>query len=128
MGEMLKKIYYHDTDAGGVVYYANYLKYFEEARTELLKSKGVDICKLSQQDTLFVVKRVEIDYKSPGRYADELMISTEIVKMRNVSLQFKQKITIDDRLLVSAITQLVCVDLSFKPKAMPQSVIEALKQ
>ena len=126
MTELVKKIFYHDTDAGGVVYYANYLKYFEEARTEFLGEKGIDIGKLAKSDTLFVVKRVEADYKSPARYGDILRISTEISKVRNVSLEFSQAAKREDQILVSAKTQLVCVDGNFQPKALPQEITERL--
>ncbi|HPP13356.1 MAG TPA: hotdog domain-containing protein, partial [bacterium] len=60
-----KTVYYHDTDAGGVVYYASYLKHLEEARTEFFRSLGIDLKKLAQQDTYFVVARIEVDFKAP---------------------------------------------------------------
>ncbi|MFA6281569.1 MAG: YbgC/FadM family acyl-CoA thioesterase, partial [Candidatus Omnitrophota bacterium] len=75
---MQKRIYYHDTDCGGVVYYANYLKYLEEARTEYMRERGLDLKELAGTGLLFVVKKVEIEYKSPARYADLLEISTKL--------------------------------------------------
>ncbi len=124
---MLKKIYYHDTDSGGVVYYANYLKYFEEARTEFLHNKGADVKTLAEKDILFVVGRVEIDYKAPARYGDTIKILSEITKLRNVSLEFYQEVKRDEQLLVCAKTKLVCVGSSFRPKVMPQGITEYLK-
>jgi len=128
MHEMLKKIYYHDTDCGGVVYYANYLKYFEEARTEFLTDTGIDLKLLSQNNTWFVVKGVEIDYKAPARYADQLMISSQITKIKNVSLEFIQEIKRDTELLVCAKTKLVCVDSDFRPKAIPDNIRSLLQK
>ena len=127
MHKMSKRIYYHDTDCGGVVYYANYLKYFEEARTEYMRHKGLDIKELAQKGVLFVVRRVEIDYKSPARYGDELLVLTDAPLTRSVSLNFSQQIKRSEELLVSAKTQLVCVDLNFKPSVIPEYLTQQLK-
>ncbi|MCF7907414.1 MAG: acyl-CoA thioesterase [Candidatus Omnitrophica bacterium] len=123
---MEKKIYYHDTDCGGVVYYSNYLKYLEEARTEFLLDKGLDVDKLAKEDTLFVVGSVNISYKAPAKYADKLAIYTEVIKKKNVSLEFSQEVKRADQVLVSAITKLVCVGSNFKPKAMSKEVNERI--
>jgi acyl-CoA thioester hydrolase len=125
---MLKKIYYHDTDSGGVVYYANYLKYLEEARTEYMRQNGLDLKELAEKGCLFVVKRVDIEYKSPARYADTLEITSQITKMRNVSLEFYQEVKRDGRVLVAANTTLVCVDNAFRPSAIPQEIIDCLNK
>ena len=125
---MKKKIYYHDTDAGGVVYYANYLKYFEEARTELLKEKGVDISKLSEEGILFAVRKVEIDYKTPARYADTLIITACLSKVKNATLEFTQTITRGDKVLVEAKTQLVCINSNFIPQVIPAEVSQCLRK
>ena len=71
-----KKIYYHDTDCGGVVYYANYMKYLEEARTEYLLSKNIDTRK---NDALFAVRKTEIRYRAPARYGDTIDVFTELI-------------------------------------------------
>jgi acyl-CoA thioester hydrolase len=123
-----KKIYYHDTDCGGVVYYANYLKYFEEGRTECLSGYGVQIKTLAASGTWFVVKRVEVDYKAPARYADEINIVTKITKIRNVSLEFEQHITRNDATLVLAKTTLVCIDKSFRPAAIEEKVLNLIRR
>jgi len=123
---MEKKIYYHDTDCGGVVYYANYLKFFEEARTEFLKEKGFHLRDLSQQDILFAVRHVDITYKAPARYADVITITTAVIRVKNVTLEFSQQITRDGHLLVKAVTQLVCVSRAFTPKAIPEHIRQAL--
>ncbi len=85
-----KKIYYHDTDSGGVVYYANYLKFMEEARTEHLHSFGVDVQEYMAKGILFAVVRVEADYKSPARYGDMVTISSGIEEVGNASIHFLQ--------------------------------------
>ncbi|MFH1519211.1 MAG: YbgC/FadM family acyl-CoA thioesterase [Candidatus Omnitrophota bacterium] len=125
---MRKKIYYHDTDAGGVVYYANYLKYLEEARTEFFNQKGVSINKLSGQSILFAVRRVEVDYKAPAYYADTLTIYTAISKIKNASLEFTQSINRDDRILVKAKTQLACINSQFRPRVIPGETIQCLRK
>ena len=125
---MKKKIYYHDTDAGGVVYYANYLKYLEEARTELLREEGVNIGELADKGILFAVKRTEINYKAPARYADTLTIMASISKVKNASLEFTQSIKRGDQTLVEAKTQLVCIDSNFMLQVIPDEVSQCLKK
>jgi len=125
---MQKKIYYHDTDCGQVVYYANYLKYLEEARTEDLREKGLSLKELSKSNMLFVVRRVEIDYKSPAHYADELIITTEIAKIKNVSFEFYQEIKKDTQILVCAKTQLVCVGKDLKPIPLSEEISKCLRR
>ncbi len=121
-----KRIYYHDTDAGGVVYYANYLKYLEEARTEYMRAKGIDLKELTKQGIWFVVKGVDIQYRSPGRYADILDISSKITKTKNVSLEFTQEVKRKDETLVCAKTTLVCVTDQFRPTPIPQEILDKL--
>ncbi|MCK4912157.1 MAG: YbgC/FadM family acyl-CoA thioesterase [Candidatus Omnitrophica bacterium] len=125
---MEKKIYYHDTDAGGVVYYANYLKYLEESRTELLKEAGVDISKLAGEGILFAVRKVEIEYKAPARYADTLIITALISRIKNATLEFTQTINRGDQILVKANTQLVCINSNFAPQAIPEEVSQCLRK
>jgi acyl-CoA thioester hydrolase len=117
-----KRIYYHDTDCGGVVYYANYLKYLEEARTEYLLSKGVDLQKLSGKGIWFVVAKVEIEYKSPARYQDTIRILTRIEKTKYSAMQFFQTIVKNSRTVTEARTTLICVNNDFKPIAIPEEI------
>tara|TARA_B100001971_G_C17746763_1_gene313424 strand:+ start:94 stop:471 length:378 start_codon:yes stop_codon:yes gene_type:complete len=125
---MHKKIHYHDTDCGGVVYYANYLKYFEEARTEFMLNRGVDLRELSKDNILFAVKNVDVEYRAPARYGDDLLIRTEITRVKNASLEFSQSAQKDDKILVAAKTKVVCIDNSFRPKVIPQEVNECLNK
>jgi len=128
MGEFQieKTIYYHDTDSGGVVYYANYLKHLEEARTEYFRSKSQELRKLAKRDVLFVVARVEIDYRSPAKYGDVIKISTAVENLRTTAIKFSQEITGDAGLLVKAKITVVCVGRDFKPKRIPMEIKEAL--
>ena len=122
-----KKIYYHDTDCGGVVYYANYLKYLEEARTEFMLLREIELPKLAERDLLFVVARVEIDYKAPARYQDRITISAKVEEAKLSAIRFYQEVSKDDILLVRAKTTLVCVDSNFKSKRLPEELKEKLK-
>ena len=122
-----KKIYYHDTDCGGVVYYANYLKYFEEARTEFMAQAGIELKELQARGVLFVVRKVEIGYKSPARYGDRLTVHSRLTKARNVTLEFHQSIKRGDLLLVEALTQLVCIDKEFRPQPIPADILALLQ-
>jgi acyl-CoA thioester hydrolase len=124
---MQVKIYYHHTDAGGVVYYAEYLKFLEEARTELLCEKGVSVKTLAQAGTLFVVRRQEIEYLRPAFYADVLTVSVRISAMTGATLTFEGEITNERKEQVAgASTILVCVGSDFKPKAIPREIRKKL--
>ena len=111
---MLKKrIYYHDTDLGGVVYYANYLKYFEEVRTEHLRSLGIDLKELHKEDVVFAVAKVSIRYRSPARYSDELVISSKIDRVKGASIEFSHIVKRAESLLVESATTLVTIGPDF---------------
>ena len=117
------KIYYHHTDAGGVVYYATYLNFLEEARTELLQQRGVSVKELAQEGVLFVVTRQEIDYKFPAFYGDILVIDTRLTKVRGARIEFEYEIkNHNQQMLVAAKTTLGCVDKNLKPKPIPAEI------
>jgi len=82
------RIYYEDTDCGGVVYYANYLKYFERARTDYLEQRGLSVAQLMKEGTVFMVVHAEINYKSPARYGETLAIETTLDASKNASFTF----------------------------------------
>ncbi len=118
-----KRIYYHHTDCGGVVYFANYLKFLEEARTEFFAEKGFSIKELAQNNTLFVVARQEIDYKAPAVYGDILEIRTKVAELSAVKIIFENEIyNQNNQLITKAKTILVCVDKGFKPQAIPPAI------
>ncbi len=119
---MKKKIYYHDTDCGGVVYYANYLKFLEEARTEFFSDKGLSIKELADQGTMFIVARQEIDYKLPAFYGDILDVAAAISNISAARIDFEHEIKKDNQIVAKAKTIMVCVDKTLKPKSIPEEV------
>jgi acyl-CoA thioester hydrolase len=120
------RVYYEDTDAGGVVFYANYLKYMERARTELLRAKGFEQDELMINDgIIFAVRSLQIDYRKPARFNQLLQVSAEIKLLKKASLEFFQKITHANNLLVSSDVRIACLDVNtMKPKAIPQNLLE----
>jgi acyl-CoA thioester hydrolase len=121
-----KKIYYHDTDCGGAVYYANYLKFLEEGRTEFWAAKGVSLKELADKGAVFPVVHVEVNYKSPARYQDIIRIHTTVEKVGNSSVHYGQKITRDGVTLVEAKTVWACVGNDFKVRPVPVELKRAL--
>lgn len=122
------RIYYHHTDSGGVVYYANYLKFLEEARTEFFEQRGLFIKELIEGGILFVIARQEIDYKLPAFYADTLTVNTRMVNVSGVKIEFEYEIkNQNDKIVSTARTVMVCVDKNFKPRAIPEEIKEKLK-
>ncbi len=122
------KIYYQDTDCGGVVYYANYFTYFERARTEWIESKGLKMTEMSAAGTLFVISHAEADYKLPARYGETITVDVELdgkVGLRTV-LKYTIKEKISGRLLVTGKTTMVCVGPDMRPKKMPQEIQEKM--
>jgi acyl-CoA thioester hydrolase len=121
-----RRIYYHDTDAGGVVYYADYLKHLEEGRTELCLSRGIDTGRLKEQGIVFPVVHVEVDYRAPARYADTISILTAVEKIGNASIHFSQEIKKAGQLLVKARTVWACVGTDMRSMAVPAEIREKL--
>ncbi len=124
------RVYYEDTDAGGVVYYANYLRFMERARTEMLRAGGFEQDRLrADEGIIFVVKHVDIDYRSPGRFNDQLQVSAEIVAWGRTSITFRQQVLSDDKCLAEAQIVVVCLDVArFRPHPIPQSITEAFQR
>lgn len=120
------KIYYEDTDCGNVVYYANYLKYMERGRTEFLAHHGFSVSELAAQGTVFVVARVEIDYRSSARLGETILVKTWISEMTRTSLLFGTTMTdkTTGRLIAEAQARLVCVDPNGKIKRLPHELQE----
>ena len=123
------KIYYEDTDCGGVVYYANYLKYFERARTEHLESRGYSVAELMKQGTVFVVVHAEVDYRSPARYGDTLVIKTVVSDLSAASLTFSHvvKEKTGGRVVVEGSARLAATDGNGKVKRLEKVMIAALQ-
>jgi acyl-CoA thioester hydrolase len=124
---MRVKIYYHHTDCGGVVYYARYLEFLEEARTEFLEQRGILIKELIKQGIVFAISHQEIDYKSPAFYGDTLQIETQLTKISGVRLEFEYEIKNQSgKLIATAGTVMACMSSTFKPKPIPEEVRKKL--
>ena len=123
------RVYYEDTDAGGVVYYANYLAYMERARSEWLRTLGFDNQTLAdQQGVVFAVRRASIDYLQPALLDELLDVSLTLKKRGRASLLFEQQVRRGDELLCQGEILLACVDVdSFKPTAIPQTIVDKTK-
>ena len=122
------KIYYEDTDSGGVVYYANYLKFLERARTEALYSIGYSNKKVKENfDALIIVKSCNIEYKKTAHLEDELTIRSFVKSITKTSFFMNQIITRDEDIIVEAQVHLVFVDLKGKPIKIPDEIYSKFK-
>ena len=144
------RVYYEDTDAGGVVYHSNYISFFERARTEWLRSLGYELDVLSEeQHVIFVVKALNCDYLRPALFNDELFVSAEILKLGNTSITFEQKIfrevkneeqstagaedadadaeKIFETLALGNVTVVSVDTIKFKPKRIPKNILERIQ-
>ncbi len=123
------KIYYEDTDCGGVVYYGKYLTYFERARTEFLESNGVSLAELMREGIYFVVTHVDIRYHMPAKYADIISVYSTVENMTPITITFSHKVLKKDtdNLLVTSSVKLACVNSHMKPRRMKSNILEALK-
>ncbi len=122
------RVYWEDTDAGGVVFYANYLKFMERARTEWLRSLGFEQGTLIREDgVLFAVSRVELDFKEPARLDDALRVSARIMERGKASLTFLQEVRKEDHgdtLLCNGRVKVACLDAHrFRPHPIPERLI-----
>ncbi len=122
------RVYYEDTDAGGVVYYANYLAYMERARTEWLRAAGFENQRLMDEEgVVFAVRRASVEYLKPARLDDELIVHASMAQLKRASLLFKQEIRRGDELLCSGEILLVCVDThTFRPTSIPKKIRDRL--
>ncbi len=117
------RVYYEDTDAGEIVYYANYLKFAERARTEFLRSFGISQSVLLEQDRLaFAVRKAEADYRKPARLDDLLEVHTRLVKLGGASLEMEQVIKRAQETLVCVKVKVACIHLEGRPVPIPQEL------
>jgi acyl-CoA thioester hydrolase len=125
---MEKRIFYHDTDAGGIVYYGQYLCYLEEARTEFLENRGLTVQMFKERGFVYAVSQCNVRYRSPARYGDIILCDAKLKKLGASLLVFDQTIhdKKDGRLIVEAEVSLVCLNKEFKPTAMPEDLREKL--
>jgi len=122
------RVYYEDTDCGGVVYYANYLRWLERSRTEFLRSRGIELASLMTQDVLFSVSECNIKYKKPAKYDDLLDVTTEVDEIGGAAFWLKNQVWRLDELLAEARVRIACMSgVTGRAKRIPGEVIEALR-
>lgn len=125
------RVYYEDTDSGGVVYHANYLKFFERARTEFLRQFGIEQDRLIRDDdVIFAVRNMNIDYIKPAVFNDLLTVTTDVAEIKKASLVFQQTISHHDseKILCQIICRVACLTAStMKPRAIPETIIQQLR-
>lgn len=126
------RVYYEDTDSGGVVYYANYLKFMERARTELLRSHGFEQDQLiNEQGVIFAVHSLSVKYKKPAVFNDDLLVKTKITNCAKVSFDFSHSIirASDETLLCQADVKVACINAEkFTPVVIPEIMLSKFKQ
>ena len=122
------RVYYEDTDSGGVVYYANYLKFMERARTEWLRSLGFEQDELSRRDgILFAVRSARVEYLKPARFNDSLQVGVMLGRCGPASMVFQQEVRRFDDVLCSGEIKIVCLDAAaFSPVAMPKYIVSRI--
>ena len=124
------RIYFEDTDSGGVVYHANYLKFMERARTEWLRGIGLDQAKLKLKDNImFVVAKLNIEFKKPAKFNDELTVITNIEGIGASTIFINQEILKDNYLISSARVEIACINSKlFKPQRIPKDTKQILEK
>jgi len=129
IGTLPVRIYYEDTDAGGVVYYANYLRYLERGRTEFIRALGVEQRELAQATGLaFAVRSLAAEYLKPARLDDELVVATAVEALGRAQVTFAQTIARGQQTLLTATVRVACLDLaSGRPAAMPKMLHDQFK-
>lgn len=127
------RVYWEDTDAGGIVYYANYLKFMERARSEWLRSLGIEQGPLQrEQGLMFVVVSADTRFQRPARYGDELQVTCEIAEWSRTSLTFRQEVRRGSgaqghEVLVAGQVRVACLDAAkFRPRALPESIVREM--
>ncbi|GJM06252.1 MAG: tol-pal system-associated acyl-CoA thioesterase [marine bacterium B5-7] len=122
------RVYYEDTDAGGVVYHANYLNFFERTRTEWLRSKGLQQSVMREQsNVLLAIRKMSIDFVLPARLDDLLTVSTEVVSHSKVAMQVAQEMYVENVLVAKAQVQIISLNAEkFKPMRFPTQYLEEL--
>ena len=123
------RIYFEDTDSGGVVYHSNYLKFMERARTEWLRALGIDQRHLKQDhQIMFVVHRIDIQFKLPARFNDDLIVKSELKDIGSSKIEFRQMIYRNDEMLIDANVDIACIDSEkFKPVRIPPTIKQTME-
>ncbi|MGA7828187.1 MAG: YbgC/FadM family acyl-CoA thioesterase [Geobacteraceae bacterium] len=120
------RIYYEDTDAGGVVYHANYLGFFERGRTEYFRERGLHVAELADNGHIFPVVHLEIDYRFPAVLDDLIRVETEVLEVGKTSFTLGQQVVraVDNKLLACGKVTLVCVSPAMRAKRLPQELLQ----
>ena len=123
------RVYWEDTDAGGIVFYANYLKFFERARTEWLRSLGIGQQQLKDETSgMFVVAETNVKYMRPARLDDELIVTARVLQSGRASMTIQQQVLLKNRVLCEGTIRIGWVDAaSLQPRRIPQNIIESLR-
>ncbi len=121
------RVYYEDTDCGNVVYYANYLRYMERSRTELLRDQGIELCEYQKEGLLFAVIEAHVKYRRPAKYNDLLDVQSTVSDLSSIKVSFKTEIRHEGELLVVGTVSLACVSDDGKARRIPAPVTEALE-
>ncbi|MDS9466492.1 tol-pal system-associated acyl-CoA thioesterase [Paracoccus sp. MBLB3053] len=119
------RVYYEDTDLAGIVYYANYLKFIERARSEWLRDLGIDQVAMKAAGLVFVVRRIEADYLSPARFDDALIVESRLHEMGSARIIMCQKVHREGKPLFSAVVTLVCVNDAGRPVRLPETLAQS---
>src|SRR6266567_6551461 len=124
------RVYYEDTDAGGVVYHANYLGYFERGRTEFLRERGLSVAVLAERGCIFPVVKLDIEYRSPAVLDDLVRVETEVLEVGKTSFTLGQQVVrvVDGKLLAGGRVTLVCVSPAMKARRLPDELVQALAE
>ena len=123
------RVYWEDTDAAGIVYYANYLRFLERARSDMVRGAGIDqAALLDGEGIVFPVRRCEIDYLQPARLDDEIHVRTRVQNLRGASMDMDQDIHRGEEALVRAKVRLACIGPNGRPRRLPSAVRAALSE
>ena len=114
------RVYYEDTDLAGIVYYANYLKFIERARSEMVRAAGIDQLAMKAEGVVFAVTRVEADYLKPAKYDDTLMVETTLDKITPARFVMDQRVLRGEEVLFRASVTVACLDNNGRPVRVPE--------
>ena len=120
------RVYYEDTDLAGLVYYANYLRFIERARSEMVRAAGIDQVAMKAQGLVFAVRRVEADYLSPARYDDQIEVRTTLDRVKGVRFDMPQEVWRGETCLFRARVTIVVLDAQGRPARLPADIRAAL--
>ena len=128
MHKFTTRVYYEDTDMAGVVYYANYLKFIERARSTWIEELGIDQKALKAEGLVFVVRRLTADYLGAAHYGDHLLVKSAIAKFSRVEIQFDQQVFEGETCLFKALVSVVAMNENGRPTRLPAALTENLQQ